>query len=65
MPEHIRYARNRRELLNDCFCGVGSLAFTSMMAEAAEQSPLAKKPSQHPAAAKAILCLYGRRPFAP
>ena len=58
MPEHFRYARNRRELLKDCFCGVGSLAFASMMAEAAEQSPLAPKASHHPAKAKAMIFVY-------
>ena len=57
MPEHIRYARNRRELLKDCFCGMGSLAFASMMAEAAE-GPLSPKPSHHPAKAKAMIFVY-------
>ena len=32
MPEHVRYARNRREFLTECFCGAGSLAFAFMMA---------------------------------
>ena len=33
MPEHIRFNRNRREFLTDCFCGMGSLAFASMLAQ--------------------------------
>ena len=49
MSEHIRYNRNRREFLTNCFCGVGSLAFGSMMARQQAQAatslnPLAPKP---------------------
>ena len=64
MPEHIRYARNRRELLTDCFCGVGSLAFASMMAQecayAGQANPLAPKPPHMPdkAKAKAMIFVY-------
>ena len=57
MSEHIRYARNRREFLTDCFCGAGSLAFASMLAEsqarAARYNPLAPKPPHMPDKAKA------------
>src|SRR5690348_3571848 len=64
MAEHIRLARNRREFLSDCFCGMGSLAFASMMAEtqarAARYNPLAPKPPHTPdhAPAKAFIFLY-------
>jgi hypothetical protein len=64
MPEHIRYARNRREFLTDCFCGAGSLAFASMMAQtqaqAARYNPLAPKAPHLPqhAPAKAFIFLY-------
>src|SRR6266700_7704373 len=64
MPEHIRYARNRREFLTDCFCGAGSLAFASMLAEsqarAARYNPLAPKPPHMPdkAKAKAFIFVY-------
>ena len=33
MPEHIRYARNRREFLTKCFCGVGSFGFYTFAPE--------------------------------
>src|SRR5258705_46400 len=64
MPEHIRYVRNRREFLTDCFCGAGSLAFVSMIAQqqaaAARYNPLAPKPPHNPAhaAAKAFIFVY-------
>ncbi|HEY3838747.1 MAG TPA: DUF1501 domain-containing protein [Bryobacteraceae bacterium] len=64
MPEHIRYNRNRREFLTNCFCGMGSLAFASMMAQeqarAASLSPLAPKPPSNPdhAPAKSIIFLF-------
>ena len=64
MAEHIRLARNRREFLTDCFCGVGSLAFASMMAQtqarAASYNPLAPKPPHMPdhARAKAFIFVY-------
>src|SRR3954467_4277795 len=56
---HVRCARNRREFLTDCFCGVGSLAFASM-AQAAGYNPLAPKPPHMPdkARAKAFIFLY-------
>jgi hypothetical protein len=64
MSGHVRYARNRREFLTDCFCGAGSLAFASMIAQsqarAAGFNSLAPKPPQiadhHPA--KAFIFLY-------
>jgi hypothetical protein len=63
MAQHIRWARNRREFLTDCFCGMGSLAFASMMAETqarAARNPLAPKPPHMPdkARAKAFIFLY-------
>src|SRR5712671_3231408 len=64
MAEHVRYARNRHEFLTDCFCGTGSLAFASMMAQsqarAAGYNPLAPKPPHMPdkARAKAFIFLY-------
>ncbi len=61
MAEHIRWARNRREFLSDCFCGMGSLAFASMMAETqarAAQNPLAPKPPHMPAHAKAKAFIF-------
>ena len=64
MSEHVRYARNRREFLTDCFCGTGSLAFASMVARqqaaAARYNPLAPKPPHLPghAPAKAFIFVY-------
>jgi hypothetical protein len=64
MAEHVRFNRNRREFLTDCFCGVGSLAFASMVAQeqarAASFNPLAPKPPQNPghAPAKAVIFLF-------
>jgi hypothetical protein len=64
MAEHVRYARNRREFLTECFCGAGSLAFAQMMAQsqarAAGYNPLAPKPPHMPdkARAKAFIFLY-------
>src|SRR5215813_7212113 len=64
MSGHVRYARNRREFLTECFCGAGSLAFASMMAQsqaqAARFNPLAPKPPHMPdkAKAKAFIFLY-------
>ena len=64
MPEHIRYNRNRREFLTNCFCGFGSLAFASMVTEdyarAAKYNPLAPKPPDMPehARAKSVIFLF-------
>ena len=62
MAEHIRYARNRREFLSDCFCGAGSLAFASMLAEsqarAARHNPLAPKAPHMPDKAKAKAVIF-------
>src|SRR6516164_1104293 len=64
MSIHVRYMRNRREFLTDCFCGAGSLAFAAMMvqsqARAASYNPLAPKPphlSDH-CPAKAFIFVY-------
>jgi hypothetical protein len=61
--EHIRYNRNRREFLSNCFCGVGSLAFASMIAEeqaraANSLNPLAPKPPHMPEHAKAKSMIF-------
>jgi hypothetical protein len=62
MAEHIRYNRNRREFLTNCFCGMGSLAFASMMAEeqarAGSLNPLAPKPPHMPEHAKAKSMIF-------
>src|SRR3954466_6768849 len=64
MAEHIRFARNRREFLTDCFCGMGSLAFASRMAEtqarAGRHNPLSPQPPHMPdhAKAKAFIFVY-------
>ncbi len=63
MPEHVRYNRNRREWLSDCFCGFGSLAFASLMAEeqaraAKAINPLAAKAPHMPEKAKAKSVIF-------
>src|SRR5450432_2889575 len=62
MSEHIRYNRDRREFLTNCFCGVGSLAFASMMAQdlgaAATLNPLAPKAPSMPEHAKAKSMIF-------
>src|SRR5690242_14242876 len=62
MAEHIRYNRNRREFLTDCFCGFGSLAFASMMAQeyaqAAKFNPLAPKAPHMAAKARSVIFLF-------
>ncbi len=62
MIEHIRYSRNRREFLTNCFCGVGSLGFASLIAQEQEKarrlSPLAPKQPHFPAQAKAMIFLF-------
>ena len=63
MREHIRYNRNRREFLENCFCGFGSLAFASLAAEeraraATSLNPLAAKPPMMPAKAKSMIFLF-------
>ena len=62
MPEHVRVARNRRDFLTDCFCGFGSLAYGSMLAQevarAAVVNPLAPKAPHMPEAAKAKSVIF-------
>ena len=57
MPEHVRPTRNRREFVQDAFCGFGSLAMASMLQQdpllAAATNPLAPKATHHAAKAKA------------
>ncbi len=58
MSEHIRYARNRREFLTDCFCGIGALGYASLQAAEKPLSPLAPKAPHMPAKAKAMIFLF-------
>jgi len=62
MAEHCRYTRNRREFLTDAFCGFGSLAMTTMLAQeqlrAAKFNPLAPKPPHFEAKAKNVIFLF-------
>ncbi|MBM3724820.1 MAG: DUF1501 domain-containing protein [Acidobacteria bacterium] len=62
MSEHVRIARTRREILTDCFCGFGSLAFASMVARgeasAAYVNPLAPKRPHNPVNAKAKSVIF-------
>jgi hypothetical protein len=62
MTDHIRFNRNRREFLNDCFCGFGSVAFASMLAQqhamAAKFNPLAPKTPHMPDKAKANAVIF-------
>lgn len=62
MPEHVRITRNRREFLYDAFCGFGGIALASMVQQeqlrAASMNPLAPKPPDHPAKAKAVIFLF-------
>ena len=58
MSEHIRYARNRREFLTDCFAGFGGLAFAGLSAEAQRYNPLVPKPPHFAAKAKAMIFLF-------
>ncbi len=63
MTEHIRFNRNRREWLSDCFCGFGSMAFASMLAQqqaaaGAKFNPLAPKAPHMPGKAKAKSVIF-------
>ena len=62
MPDHVRVTRNRRELLTDAFCGMGSLAYGAILAEEAARAgavnPLAPKPPHMPAKAKAKSVIF-------
>lgn len=58
MKEHIRYARNRREMLTDTLCGFGALGFSSLMAAEAPRNPLAPKEPHFPAKAKRMIFLF-------
>ena len=62
MPEHIRWTRNRREFLEDAFCGFGSLACLQMtaadQARAAATNPLAPKKPHKEAKAKSVIFLF-------
>ncbi len=62
MPEHIRWTRNRREFISDAFCGFGSVAMTSMLAQeqlrADSTNPLAPKPPHQEAKAKSVIFLF-------
>jgi hypothetical protein len=59
MPEHIRYARDRREFLTDCFCGFGAMSYASLQAQEAKRlNPLAPKAPHFGAKAKSIIFLF-------
>ncbi len=58
MPEHIRFARNRREFLTDCFCGVGALGYASLLGAEKARNPLAPKAPHFPAKAKSMIFLF-------
>ena len=62
MAEHIRYTRNRREFIEDAFCGFGSLAMASMLSRdplaAASVNPLAPKAPHFEGKAKAVIFLF-------
>ena len=62
MLPHYRLTRNRREFIQDAFCGFGSLALASMVeaerARAAGRNPLAAQPAHMPARAKSVIFLF-------
>ena len=62
MSEHAKPTRNRREFLNDAFCGFGAVAFAAMLeqerARAATVNPLAAKTPPLPAKAKSVILLF-------
>ncbi len=58
MKEHIRYVRDRREFLTDCFCGFGALGFGALAAAEKPRNPLAPRPSHFPAKAKSMIFLF-------
>jgi hypothetical protein len=62
MSGHIRYTRNRREFLTDAFCGFGSIALASMLAQeraqAAKVNPLSAKEPHFAPKAKSVIFLF-------
>ncbi len=62
MNIHSRPTRNRREFLTDAFCGFGSVAFASLVAQqraqAAAGNPLAPKVPPKVARAKSVIFLF-------
>jgi hypothetical protein len=62
MSEHVRPTRSRREFICDGFCGIGGIAFASMLAaelRAGKVNPLAPKPPHLPAPkAKRVIFLF-------
>ncbi|MCS7025034.1 MAG: DUF1501 domain-containing protein [Bryobacteraceae bacterium] len=62
MPEHVRLTKNRRDFLRDAFCGFGSLAFASLLAQeqarAGKLNPLAAKPPHFAPKARAVIFLF-------
>ncbi|MFN3324404.1 MAG: DUF1501 domain-containing protein [Bryobacteraceae bacterium] len=62
MSEHVRFTRNRREFLTDAFCGMGAIAFASLMARdlrGATMNPLAPKaPHMKDPKAKNVIFLF-------
>lgn len=59
-PDHALRDQTRRHFLSRCAVGLGSMAFTSLMAEAAPTMthPLAPKPTHFPAKAKNVIFLF-------
>ena len=59
---HHRVTRTRREFVRDACCGFGGLALASLLHEeqlrAGTESPLASKPTHHPAKAKSVIFLF-------
>jgi hypothetical protein len=62
MSIHHQFARNRREFLQNAFCGFGSLALASLVHDealrAAPVNPLAPKRPHKPARAKSVIFLF-------
>ena len=62
MAEHVRVTRNRREFLSDAFCGMGGIAFASLLQQqmqAAVTNPLAPKaPHRKDPKAKQVIFLF-------
>jgi hypothetical protein len=58
--DHCRPTRNRREFIQDAFCGFGALALASMQARAQDRvvSPLAPKAPHLNPKAKAVIFLF-------
>ena len=61
MSQHTRVTKNRREFLSDAFCGMGGIAFASLLQQqmqAAVANPLAPKTPHKQAKAKQVIFLF-------